>query len=182
MSSEEGNLVSYDEFREIARYALTRLDGSWFRIAAAHHGMEEATAMDVEVSRDYHERLGRMIKKKLDLEGRGIESIQEDLPRIGAIINDLNGNEGEIEFPSDDTIFGRITNCKFWDNIKKAGFDQFAQSGLMCSNVHVASYEGILKGLYPDQTFEVTHTKRIPDGDPCCEVTIKIIPGTDAPE
>jgi len=181
MSSEEGNLVSYDEFREIARYALSRLDGSWFRAVAARHGMEDAAAVDVEVTRDYMERLGRLIKKKLGLEGRGIESIQEDLPRIGAIINDLNGNEGEIEFSSDGTIIARITNCKFWENIKKAGFDQFAQSGLMCSKVHVAAHEGFLKGIYPDQTFEVTHTKRIPDGEPCCEVTIKVIADTDAP-
>jgi hypothetical protein len=43
----------------------------------------------------------------------------------------------------------------------------------MCSGVHLAAYRGVFKGAFPDMQFEFTHTKRIPDGDPYCEMIIK---------
>ena len=40
--------LSYDEFREIAQYAISRLDGAWFRVIAEKYGIPEAVDLDVK--------------------------------------------------------------------------------------------------------------------------------------
>ncbi len=173
MKSKVGDLLTYEEFIDLAKYAISRLDGAWVRVIGAKHGMDDAAALDVEAWEDWMERVAKVIRKKLHLDGRGVEAMQEDFPRVGVVLGALLGNTSEMEFPPDGSVINRITQCEFWEGIKKAGFDQFAKAGMLCANVHVAGYKGMLKGLYPGQKFEITHTKRIPDGAPCCEVVIK---------
>lgn len=165
--------LSYDEFREIAVYAISRLDGAWFRAVAEKYGIPEAVDLDVEAWEDLVERLARMIKKTLKLEGKGIEFVRNAFPKISEVWAELLGSKGEVVF-AENKVISRVTRCQYWENIKKAGFDEFAETGLMCSRVHVASYIGLFKGVFPDLKCEFTHTKRIPNGDPYCEMTIKI--------
>jgi len=167
--------LSYDEFREVVRYAISRLDGAWFRAVAEKYGIPEAADLDVKVWEDFNERLARKIKKALKLEGKGIEFLRDAIPKISEVGGELLGFKIETIF-AENKIISRMSQCELWENIRKAGFDKFAEAGLLCSRVHVAGYRGLFKGASPDLKFKFTHSKRIPDGDPYCEMIIKIIP------
>jgi hypothetical protein len=167
--------LSYDEFRELVKYAISRLDGAWFRAVAEKYGIPEAVDLDVKVWEDLTERVARKIKKTLKSEGKGIESVGVVIPKIIEVWGELMGSKGEILF-AENKVISRVSQCGYWENIKKAGFGKFAEAGLMCSRVHVAGYTGLFRGAFPDLKFEFTHSKRIPSGDPCCEMIIRIIP------
>ena len=166
--------LSYDEFCEVVRYAISRLDGAWFRAVAKKYGIPEAVDLDVKVWNDLFERTARKIKKTLKLEGKGIEFVRDAFPKICEVLDELMGFKGKTIF-AENKVISRVTQCEFWENVKKAGFDKFAEAGLMCSRAHVAAYMGLFKGAFPDLKFKFTHTKRIPDGEPYCEVIIEII-------
>ncbi len=101
----------------------------------------------------------KVIKKKLHLEGHGIEQIKEDLPKITSILGPILGLANtDIDFSPDGSVVFRTTQCDLWEGIKKAGFGQFAKAGVFCGNVHIAAYKGMCRGLYPDLRFEVTST------------------------
>ena len=167
--------LSYDDFRELARYVISRLDGAWYRIVAAKCGIPEAVDSDVKVWEDLMERVVRHIKKTLKLEGKGIEFVRQAFPKIAKVFGELRETKIETAF-AENKIISRLSQCEYWEGIKKAGFGQFAEAGLMCSRAHVAGYKGLCKGAFPDMNFKLTHTKRIPDGDPYCEMIIEIIP------
>ena len=167
--------LSHDEFREVVKYTLSRLYGAWFRAVAKKYGIPEAVDLDVEVWNDLFDRLARKIKKTLKLEGKGIEFVRDAYPKISEVLGELMGLKGEIVFAKNKVI-SRVAQCEYWENIKKAGFDKFAEAGIMCSRIHVAGYTGLLKGAFPDLKFKFTHTKRIPSGNPYCEMIIKILP------
>ena len=166
--------LSYDEFRKLARYATSRLDGAWFRAVAEKYGIPEAVDLDVKVWEDFEERLARKIKTTLKLEGKGIEFARDATPKITEVSTELIGIKEETIF-AENKIISRTIQCDYWENIKKAGFSQFAESGLLCSKVHAAIYRGFIKGAFPDLKCKFTHTKRIPGGDPYCEMIIEII-------
>lgn len=169
--------LSYDKFREVVKYAITRLDGAWFRAIAGKYGIPEAVDFDAEVMEDWMERMARKIKKTLKLEGKDTESVRDVLPKISEVWAQLVGFKVEILFAEKgDLVISRVTQCEFWENIKKAGFETFAETGEMCARAHIAGYRGLFKGAFPGLKFEFEHTKRIPEGDPCCEVIIKVIP------
>jgi len=167
--------LSYDEFREVVRYAFSRLDGAWFRAVAEKYGIPEAVDSDVKVWEDLTERVARKIKKTLKSEGKDIESVRVVIPKILEVLSELMGSKVEI-LSAENKVISRVSQCDYWENIKKAGFGQFAEAGLMCSRVHVAGYTGLFRGAFPDLKFKFSHTKRIPSGDPYCEMIIKIIP------
>ena len=167
--------LSYDELRKLARYAISRLDGAWFRAVAEKYGIPEAVDLDVKVWEDFTERIGKKIKNTLKLEGKGIEFFRYASPKVTEVWAELTGFKIET-LVAKNKIISRFIQCDYWENIKKAGFGQFAEAGLMCSKVHVAGYKGLCKGAFPDLNFKLTHTKRIPDGDPYCEMTIEITP------
>jgi len=167
--------LSYDEFREVVKYAITRLDGAWFRAVAEKYGIPEAVDFDAKVMEDWMERIARKMKKILKLEGKGIESIHEITSKGAKVWGELAGFKIETII-AEDKVISRITHCEFWENIKKAGFAKFAEAGEMCARSHIAGYRGFFKGVFPDVKFEFTHSKRIPDGDPSCELIIKIMP------
>jgi len=175
LEGEKLSELSYDEFREVVRYAISRLDGAWFRAVAEKYGIPEAADLDVKVWEDFNERLARKIKKALKLEGKGIEFLRDAIPKISEVGGELLGFKIETIF-AENKIISRMSQCELWENIRKAGFDKFAEAGLLCSRVHVAGYRGLFKGAFPDLKFKFTHSKRIPDGDPYCEMIIKIIP------
>lgn len=171
---EKLSRLSYDELLEVAKYAILRLDGAWFRAVAEKYGIPEASDLDVKVWEDLAERLARQIKKTMKLEGKGIEFVRDAFPKIFEVGAELMGIKIETMFAG-NKIISRMSQCEFWENIRKAGFDKFAEAGLLCSRVHVAGYKGLFKGAYPDLKFKFTHSKRIPDGDPYCEMIIEII-------
>jgi len=174
LEGEKLSELSYDEFREVVRYAISRLDGAWFRVVAEKYGIPEAADLDVKVWEDFNERMARKIKKTLKLEGKGIEFVRDAIPKISEVWAELVGFKVETIF-TENKIISRISQCELWENIRKAGFDKFAETGLMCSRVHVAGFMGLFKGAFPDLKFKFTHSKRIPDGDPYCETIIEII-------
>jgi hypothetical protein len=126
---------------------------------------------------DWTAVLYRRIKEALKLEGSGMAFVREALPRIDQVFQQLTGFKMDIHFDG-DRIVERIVECGYWENMKKLGFGQFAEAGILCSSVHLAAYRGTFKGAFPDMQFEFTHTKRIPDGDPYCEVIIRAKPGS----
>ena len=73
-----------------------------------------------------------------------------------------------------EKIILRVNYCEYWENIKKAGLDQFAEAGIMYSKVHIAGVKGIMEGFLPGTKFEYKHTQRIPEGAPCCEVEVNL--------
>ncbi len=123
---------------------------------------------------DWLERMARKIKKTLKLEGKGIEFVRDAFPKISKVWAELTGSRGEAIF-AENKVISRVTQCEFWENIKKAGFDKSAEAGLMCSKAHVAGHRGLFRGAFPDLKFKFTHSKRIPDGDPYCEMIMEII-------
>lgn len=162
--------------KELANYAFIRLDGAWFRFVMEKYGLEDAVELDIKVWRDWSMRVSRKIKKILgiprDQQYTSIESIFNVLEEVSSLQEDLMGFKGEAKL-GEKTIILRISNCQYWESIKKAGFDEFAEAGKLCSKVHEGAYEGLLKGLFPDITFKITHEKRIPSGSPFCEVIIE---------
>lgn len=162
--------------KEFVNYAFTRLDGAWFRFVMEKYGLEDAVELDIEVWRDWSMRVSWKIKKMLgiprDQQFTSIESIFDVLEKVSGFHGDLMGFDGKAKMEG-STIVSRISNCQYWESIKKAGFDQFAESGLLCSKVHEGAYEGLLKGLFPDVEFKLTHAERIPSGSPYCEVVIE---------
>lgn len=122
--------------------------------------------MDAKVWYDWMKRVAQKIKKTLKLDESEMDSVRVVFPKISEVLSELLGLKGETII-AENKLIPRITQCEYWENIKKAG--------LLCSKVHVSGYMGILEGAFPERKFEFTHTKRIPDGDPYCEVVIKII-------
>jgi hypothetical protein len=165
-----------DFSKELVNYAIIRLDGAWFRFVMQKYGVEEAVEIDAEVWRDWTMRVAWQIKKLVDIprekQFSSLKSIFEALDRVVQISGDLMGFHGNLAL-EENKIISRISNCQYWESIKKAGFDQFAEAGLLCSKVHTAGYEGLLEGIFPNVDFSINHTESIPKGNSCCEVFIE---------
>ncbi len=162
--------------QELVNYAIIRLDGAWFRFVMEKYGVEEAVEIDAEVWRDYSMRIAWQAKKHLgiprDQQFESIEEMYEALVKVSKFYGDLMGFVGTNQLDG-EKIISQVSDCKYWDSIKKAGFDQFAEAGILCSKVHTAGYEGMLEGLFPDIKFKLSHTESIPKGNSCCEVIIE---------
>jgi hypothetical protein len=161
--------------KDLVNYAIIRLDGAWFRFVMQKYGLDDAIEMDAEVWRDWTMRVAWKIKKSVgisrDQKFTSLESIFDALDKVGRISGDLMGFQSEISL-EDNNIISKVSNCQYWESIKKAGFDQYSEAGLLCSKVHVAGYEGLLEGIFPEVQFDIEHTKSIPRGNSCCEVII----------
>ena len=83
-----------------------------------------------------------------DQQFTSIEAIFDALDKVGQISGELMGFHGELSL-EDCRFVSKISNCQYWESIKKAGFDQFAEAGLLCSKAHTAGYEGLLEGVFP---------------------------------
>lgn len=167
--------ISAEEFRRIAAYAINHLNGAWFMATAGKIGITEAIELVDMAWEDWTTVLFRRIKEALNLEGSGMAFVREALPRIDQVFQQLTGFKMNIQF-NEDRIVTRVVECGYWESMKKNGLGQLAEARLLCSTVHLAAYRGIFKGAFPDMQFEFTHTKRIPDGDPYCEMIIRAKP------
>ncbi len=139
-------------------------------------GIEDAVELDAEVWRDWTMRLSWQIKKLVEIprdrQFTSIDSIFDALDKVGKISAELMGFQGELSL-EEGKFVSRVTNCQYWESIKKAGFDQFAEAGLLRSKVHTAGYKGLLEGVFPNISFNISHTKSIPSGSSCCEAIIE---------
>ena len=167
--------MSFDEntFQELATYAFLRLDGAWFRFVAARLGMEEAADIDAEVWQDLSMRLVWKIKKLLNIGPADHAATLKSLPLIGELAGRVMGFRFKSEM-RENTLISQISHCQYWEGIKKAGFAEYAEAGVLCSKVHHAGYLGMLQGAFSGLEFELSQTKSIPQGDLCCEVIISL--------
>jgi len=162
-----------NQFKEFVRYTISRLDGAWFRMLEKKYGVTVASELDAEVWEDLYMRLARYVKKVLGLKDYDPETYAETFTKVHETIRELGTEEVKREFIC-NKIITRVTNCKQWEEIQKAGFTDFAKAGEMCSKAHVSAHRGLMKGLFPSKTFSFNLTKRIPAGDGCCELEIEM--------
>jgi hypothetical protein len=98
-----------------------------------------------------------------DQQFTSIKEIFDALDKVGQISGELMGFQGELSLV-EGRFVSKISNCQYWKSIKKAGFDQFAEAGLLCSKVHTPGYEGLLERVFPDISFNISHTTSISSG------------------
>jgi len=165
----EKNLeVDTEKLLELARYAFLRLDGAWFLATAEKYGVEIATELDVRAWEQFSERLAKKIVSLLNLKGK----FSEVFPKLMHIQNDLMNMKREIIVYDNNRAISRITDCEVWKMVSKVWTRETAP----CYKVTQASIRGLLKGAFPGTEFIINHKKKIPLGDPCCEVEIIMKP------
>ncbi|MFX1316349.1 MAG: DUF6125 family protein [Promethearchaeota archaeon] len=165
--------MDQEQLIDFFRYALSRLDGAWFRMTEKKYGIDIAYEIDSEVMEDWYMRMARYVKKMLNLEDFNFDTYFETFKKAVGALSDLFVEEGEEEFIN-NKIITRTTQCSQWDEIQKAGFTDYAKAGKMCTTAHIAAHKGMLKGLFPNKSFKFNLTKRIPAGDDCCEIEIQL--------
>jgi len=161
------------QLKDFIKYAISRLDGAWFRILEKKYGIDIAYEIDVEVWEDFAMRAARYLKKILALKDYDPNTYAETFKKANEEFRIFFDEEGEQEIIGNKLIT-RVTYCGQWEEIKKAGFADYAKAGKMCSDAHISTNRGIMKGLFPNKTFKFNLTKRIPAGDDCCELEIEI--------
>ena len=149
---------------DLARYAFLRLDGAWFMASAERFGVEAATELDIKAWEMFSERLGRRIASAANLKGE----FSEVLPRLMKIQNKLLDLKTEIKVVSETKVIHTVLDCEIWKMVSKVWTKETAP----CHKVTQASIRGLLKGAFPGKEFILNHTKKIPLGDPCCELEI----------
>ena len=162
-----------NQFKEFVRYVVSRLDGAWFRMVEKKYGVTVATDLDAEVWEDLYMRLARYLKKVPGLKDYDPQTYIKTYIQVKDALGVLLAGEDEHEFIG-NKIISRVINCRQWEEIQKAGFTDYAKAGKMCSKAHISAHRGLMKGLFPNRTFKLTQTKRIPAGDDWCELEIEI--------
>ena len=161
---KEDTEIGSEILLELARYAFLRLDGAWFMATAEKVGVEAATELDIKAWEMFSERLGRRIVSVANLEGE----FSEVLPKLMRIQNKLMDLKTEIKVVSETKVIHTVLDCEIWKMVSKVWTKETAP----CHKVTQASIRGLLKGAFPGKEFIINHTKKIPLGDPCCEVEI----------
>ena len=156
--------VPVDDLLELAKYAFLRLDGAWFLASADKYGVEQATELDVKAWEIFAERLTKRIVSKLNLKGEFCEV----LPQVVSVQNALMNMKSEVKCYGDDKAVIRITDCEVWKMVSKVWTRETAP----CYKVTETSIRGTLRGAFPGVEFTINHNKKIPMGDPCCELEI----------
>ena len=161
---KEETEINSEILLDLAKYAFLRLDGAWFMATAEKYGVEAATELDIKAWEMFSERLGRRIASAANLEGE----FSEVLPRLMKIQNQLMNLKTEIKVVSETKVIHTVLDCEIWKMVSKVWTKETAP----CHKVTQASIRGLLKGAFPGKEFTLNHTKKIPLGDPCCEVEI----------
>ncbi len=151
---------------ELTRYAFLRLDGAWFMASVEKLGLETATELDVKAWEMFSERLGKKIASLTDLKG----DFSQTLPKLMKIHHVLMKMNSEIEVISESKMVHRVLECEVWKMVQKV----WPKDAIPCHKVTLASIRGLLKGAFPETEFILEHTKKIPLGDPCCEIEITV--------
>jgi hypothetical protein len=156
--------ISTDDLLELAQYAFLRLDGAWFLASANKYGVENATELDAKAWDIFEERLAKRIVSKLALKGEFCEV----LPQVMSVQNKLMNMKSVVKCYGEDKAVVTITDCEIWKMVSKVWTRETAP----CYKVTETSIRGTLRGAFPGVEFTINHVKKIPMGDPCCEVEI----------
>lgn len=151
---------------KLMRYAFLRLDGAWFMASAKELGVEIATELDVKAWEMFSERLGRKIASMTNLKG----DFSESIPKLIKIQHTLMNMNSEIDVINENKIIHRVLECEVWEMVQKV----WPRDVIPCHKVTLASIRGLLKGAFPEKEFILEHKKKIPLGDPCCEIEISV--------
>ncbi len=158
--------LGLQELLELMRYSFLRLDGAWFIASAEKFGVEAATELDIKAWEAFSERLGKKIASMTNLKG----SFSETVPKLMNIQHALMDMNSEIVVLSEKKMVHRVLDCEVWKMVQKV----WANDQIPCHKVTLASIKGLLKGAFPDTEFILEFKKKIPLGDPYCEVEITI--------
>ncbi|MEJ2249244.1 MAG: DUF6125 family protein [Candidatus Lokiarchaeota archaeon] len=163
---EENMELNLEKLLELTRYAFLRLDGAWFMASVEKFGLENATELDVKAWEMFSERLGKKIALMINLKG----NFSQTLPKLMKIHQLLMNMNSEIEVINENKIIHRVLECEVWRMVQKV----WSQDAIPCHKVTLASIRGLLKGAFPEKEFVLKHRKKIPLGDPCCEIEISL--------
>ena len=158
--------LDLEELLELMRYSFLRLDGAWFMASAEKLDLETATELDVRAWEMFSERLGKKIASITNLKG----DFSKALPKLLKIQHTLMNMNSEIELISESRMIHRVLECEVWKMVQKV----WTQDAIPCHKVTLASIRGLLKGAFPEKKFILKHEKKIPLGDPCCEIEISV--------
>ena len=158
--------LNLEELVELMRYAFLRLDGAWFMASVEKFGLETATELDVKAWELFSERLGKKIASITNLKG----NFSQALPKLMKIHHALFNMNTEIEVISDNKMIHRVLECEIWKMVQKV----WDQDEIPCHKVTLASIKGLLKGAFPEKEFILKFNKKIPLGDPYCEIEISV--------
>lgn len=158
--------LELEELLELMRYSFLRLDGAWFMASVERLGLEIATELDVNAWEMFSERLGKKIASIINLKG----DFSQTLPKLMKIQHTLMNMNSEIEVINESKMIHRVLECEVWRMVQKV----WAQDAIPCYKVTLASIRGLLKGAFPEKEFVLRHKKKIPLGDPCCEIEISL--------
>lgn len=149
---------------EMARYAFLRLDGAWFMAAAKKFGIEAATELDISAWEMFSERLAKQIVSRMNLKG----PFAEMFPILMQMQNKIMKMNSEVKIIGKNKAIQKVSDCEIWKMVSKV----WTKETVPCHKVTQASIRGLLKGAFPGKEFEINHIKKIPLGDPYCEVEI----------
>jgi hypothetical protein len=163
----KGNLeLNLEGLLELMRYSFLRLDGAWFMASVEKLGLNNATELDVKAWEIFSERLGKKIASITNLKG----NFSQALPKLMKIHHALMNMKSEIEVISDNKMIHRVLECEIWKMVQKV----WNQEEVPCHKVTLASIKGLLKGAFPEKEFILNFNKKIPLGDPYCEIEISV--------
>ena len=167
MIMKENLELNLEELLDLMRYSFLRLDGAWFIASVEKLGIETATELDVKAWEMFSERLGKKIASITSLEG----DLSQTLPKLMKIQHKLMNMNSEIVILNDSKIVHRVLDCEVWRMVQKV----WDQDEIPCHKVTLASIKGLLKGAFPEKEFILKFKKKIPLGDPYCEIEISVI-------
>ena len=159
--------LGLEELLELMRYSFLRLDGAWFMASVEKVGLETATELDIKAWEMFSERLGKKIVSITNLKG----DFSQTIPKLLKIQHTLMNMNSEIEVINENKMIHRVLDCEVWEMVQKV----WPQDAVPCHKVTLASIRGLLKGAFPEKEFTLKFNKKIPLGDPCCEIEISVI-------
>ena len=163
---KENTKLNLEQLLELMRYAFLRLDGAWFIASAKKLGVETATELDIKAWEMFSERLGKKIASITNLEG----DFSQILPKLMKIQHELMNMNSEIQVINESKMIHRVLECEVWGMVQKV----WSQDAIPCHKVTLASIRGLLKGAFPEKEFVLEFKKKIPLGDPYCEIEISV--------
>jgi hypothetical protein len=166
LNLKENPELGLEELLKLMRYSFLRLDGAWFMASVEKLGLETATDLDVKAWEMFSERLGKKIASMTNLKGK----FSQTVPKLMKIHHTLMNMNSEIEVISESKMIHRVLDCEVWRMVQKV----WPQDAIPCHKVTLASIKGLLKGAFPEKEFILKFNKKIPLGDPCCEIEISV--------
>ena len=159
--------LNLEQLLDLMRYSFLRLDGAWFIASVEKLGLETATELDVKAWEMFSERLGKKIASITSLKG----DISQTLPKLMRIQHTLMNMNSEIDVINERKMIHRVLDCEVWRMVQKV----WNHHEIPCHKVTLASIKGLLKGAFPERKFVLKFNKKIPLGDPYCEIEISVI-------